>query len=41
MWVIKMGFFPLYVLSVVCALLSKVFLLISRSIDDFLRWLFD
>lgn len=41
MWVIKMGFFPLYLIAGVCSLLSKAFGLIARSLDDFLRGLFE
>lgn len=41
MWAIKMGFFPLYLLAALFALLSKLFGLISRSLERLLRWLFD
>ncbi len=41
MWVIKMGFWPLYLLAGLFALLSKLFDLVALSLDRFLRWLFD
>lgn len=41
MWVIKMGFWPLYLLAGLCALLSKLFDLIARALEGFLRGLFE
>lgn len=41
MWVIKMGFYPLYVIAGACSLLSKVFGLAARWLDSFLFQMFD